>query len=52
MMMGWFFGINQSFATIRVMDAGDSEPLMCYQVQHEKIIETWLRIENETNKCE
>jgi hypothetical protein len=52
MMMGWFFGINQSFATIRVMGAGESEPLMCYQVQHEKIIETWLRIENETNKCE
>jgi hypothetical protein len=26
--------------------------LMCQQVHHEKVIESWLRIEVEANKCE
>ena len=45
---GWLIGIKQSFASIQVRPA----PQMCYQVQHEKVIESWLNIEPAPNKCE
>lgn len=48
---GWFLGIGQSLASIQMKSTAD-EPMMCYQVQHEKILESWLHLESETNKCE
>ena len=47
--VGLLGGLNESFATMKV-DTSDS--LMCYQVQHEKVIEQWLHMKVDTNKCE
>lgn len=52
MTLGWMMGISESIASIRINKPAAASEVMCYQVQHEKIIENWLRIEKEANKCE
>ncbi|MNT01065.1 Methicillin resistance mecR1 protein [compost metagenome] len=51
MLVGWVWGTNQSFASLRMSNSG-GQVLMCYQVQQEKIIEEWLNMKTEANKCE
>ncbi len=38
--------------TTEESSANSYDGLMCSQIQHEKIIETWLRIQSSPNKCE
>jgi len=49
---GWLFGFSESFASLKVDRSTSAKEIMCYQVQHEKIIETLLNIRTEVNKCE
>ena len=52
MLFAWAFGMGQAFASINLQAVDPSEPMMCYQVQHEKMIEAWLQVEPPKNKCE
>lgn len=52
MCAGWFLGISEAFASMKLSTVSSPEANMCYQVQHEKIIERVLNIEPRTNKCE
>ncbi len=49
---GWIFGLTEALASIKMRPASAANERMCYQVQHEKIIENWLSLRSETNKCE
>ena len=52
MCIGWFIGISEAFASMNLSSEKSPEANMCYQVQHEKIIERMLNMETRTNKCE
>lgn len=52
MCVGWLFGVGEAFASMNLSAESSRETNMCYQVQHEKIIERVLNIEPRTNKCE
>ncbi len=52
MSLGWIMGISEALASIRINKPAVTNEVMCYQVQHEKIIENWFHIEKEANKCE
>lgn len=52
MCIGWFVGISEAFASMNLSTEKSPEANMCYQVQHEKIIERMLNMETRTNKCE
>jgi|GEM_PF-4141070 Antirepressor regulating drug resistance, predicted signal transduction N-terminal membrane component len=52
MMLGWGLGISEAFASMNLNSAESAEVNMCYQVQHEKIIERVLNMEATANKCE
>ena len=48
----WFVGIEQSVASLQLERKTQIEELMCYQVHHEKVLESLFRSEVATNKCE
>ncbi|WP_374078235.1 M56 family metallopeptidase [Bdellovibrio bacteriovorus] len=52
MASAWFVGVDQSLASIQMERFKPSDELMCYQVQHEKVIESWFKKKTATNKCE
>lgn len=52
MASAWLVGVEQSLASIQLERLKPSDELMCYQVQHEKVIESWFKKQTETNKCE
>lgn len=52
MASAWLAGVEQSLASIQLERLKPSDELMCYQVQHEKVIESWFKKKTETNKCE
>src|SRR4051812_39767254 len=43
MAAGWIFGMTEALASIKLPEKSATDGLMCYQVQHEKIIESWFR---------
>lgn len=52
LLLMWGFGMGQAFASIQT-EVLANEEMMCYQVQHEKIIESLFKAPPETsNKCE
>lgn len=45
-------GLSMSEATSAIADHVSDGPAMCVQVNHEKMLEAWLRIETEPARCE
>lgn len=47
-----FVGVEQSVASLQLERKPQVEELMCYQVHHEKVLESLFRSEVAANKCE
>lgn len=54
MILTLFFGFSRALASIRMTPKDSFSSQMCFQVEHELIIESWIMTTNKTepNKCE